>query len=276
LEHTEFLGDTIELIAGEKAGIIKPQTPVVTGAVQPEAMTVIRREAEARGARVYLLSQDFGARIISRGAEQRFDYNGIGRTCKGLVIGLAGRYQVDNACLALAALECLAARGVAVDDAALRRGLAETRWEGRLELISREPDLFLDGAHNPASAKKLAAEIRGLKPGYDRLILVIGILGDKDVRGMLSELLPVADDVIVTRPEYSRAMDLEALAAEVRRTHGSARHAPTVSRAIEEARKKAGPRDLILVTGSLYVVGEAKAAFACEDRGRDALSGLKG
>jgi dihydrofolate synthase/folylpolyglutamate synthase len=276
LEHTEFLGDTIELIAGEKAGIIKPQTPVVSGAVQPEAVEVIRSEAEARGARLYLLSRDFGACSLRGGALHRFDYHGIGRTFEGLVIGLAGRHQVDNACLALAALECVSQRGVIVDDTALRRGLAEARWEGRLELISRKPDLFLDGAHNPASARKLAAEMQVLKPGYNRLILVIGILGDKDVRGMLAELLPVADEVFVTRPEYSRAMDLEALAAEVRKMHGSVRHAPSVSRAIEEARKTAEPDDLILVTGSLYVVGDAKASFACGGRGHDAFSGLKG
>jgi dihydrofolate synthase/folylpolyglutamate synthase len=275
LEHTEYLGSTIERIAGEKAGIIKPRTPVVSGAVQPEAVAVIREESAARGAPLYLLSRDFGASSIRTGTEQRFDYDGIGRTWGGLTIGMAGRYQIDNACLALAALECLGEEFI-VQEAALRQGLAEARWEGRLELVSRKPDIFLDGAHNPAAAKKLAGTVLELKPSYDRLILVIGILGDKDVQGILSELLPIADDVIVTRPEYSRAMDLQGLTREAQKIHGSVHEAPTVGRAIDDARSRAQSRDLILVTGSLYVVGDAKAALACKGWTPDALSGLKG
>ena len=191
-------------------------------------------------------------------------------------MGMLGRYQVDNASTAQAAMEVFQEAGVVVDEAAKRRGLAETRWEGRLERVARRPDIFLDGAHNPASAAQLAAALRELKPSYQRLVLIIGILGDKDHVGILSHLLPLADRVIVTKPNYSRAMDVEALASSVRQQHGSVETTETVAAAIALARHQAAPDDLILITGSLYVVGDARALFQGPDRDAPALTGLKG
>ena len=158
----------------------------------------------------------------------------------------------------------------------MRRGLAQTRWEGRLERVALRPDIFLDGAHNPASAARLAAAIRELKPSYQRLVLVIGILGDKDHAGILSQLVPQADLVIVTKPNYSRAMDVEALAGGVRQQHGSVETTGTVAAAIALARRRAAPDDLVLITGSLYVVGDARAVFQGPDLDAPALQGLKG
>ena len=189
---------------------------------------------------------------------------------------MPGRYQVDNACLALASVECLRDAGIAVDETALRRGLEQTQWEGRLERVSHKPDIYLDGAHNPASARMLAGVVNDMKRAYRRLVLVIGILGDKDYRGIISELVPLADHVIVTKPEYSRAMDVAALSSEVRALHGSVETAETVSRAIVAAQTEAAPDDLILITGSLYVVGDARAAIVEHDRKKRVLSGLKG
>ncbi len=189
---------------------------------------------------------------------------------------MIGRYQIDNACLAMAAMEVLQEAGVVVGEAAMRRGLAQTRWEGRLECVARRPDIFLDGAHNPASAAQLAVAVRDLKPSYRRLVLVIGILGDKDHAGILSQLVPLADLVIVTKPNYSRAMDVEALAAGIRRQHGSVETTETVAAAIALARHRAAPEDLVLITGSLYVVGDARAVFQCPDSDAPALKGLKG
>ncbi len=276
LEHTEFLGDTLELIAGEKAGIIKSGVPVVTGAVQPAVIRVIMREAAARQAPVYRLPDDFNCERISSGREQRFHYRGIKAACDGLTITLPGSYQVDNACLALASIECLRETGIPVDEHALRFGLEQALWEGRLERVAHKPDLYLDGAHNPASARMLADAVRDMKRAYQRLVLVIGILGDKDYRGIVSELVPLADHVIVTKPEYSRAMDVAALSSEVRTLHGSVETAETVSKAIVAAQAIAAPDDLILITGSLYVVGDARAAIVEHDRKAQALSGLKG
>ncbi len=276
LEHAEFLGNTIELIAGEKAGIIKEGVPVVTGAVQPSVVQVLERAAAEQRAPVRRLSRDFTPERISTGSEQRFDYRGIEANYDRLSIGMLGRYQIDNACLAVAAVECLRDAGVAVGEDELRRGLQQTRWEGRLELVARKPDVYLDGAHNPAAARVLAAAAADLKRSYRRLVLVLGILGDKDFRGIITELVPLADRVIVTRPDYARAMDLGELSAAAGALHGSVDAAETVGKAVERALAEASPEDLILVTGSLYVVGDARAFLVKHDGASSALSGLRG
>jgi dihydrofolate synthase / folylpolyglutamate synthase len=276
LEHTEFLGNTLEQIAAEKAGIIKPGVPVITGAVQHEVLAVIEREARARDSPVYRLSKDFLPVNIAAGPNRRFDYRGIKTSYEALTIDMVGRYQVDNACLALAALECLRDSGVTVDEPAVRSGLGRARWEGRMELVSRRPDVYLDGAHNPASAQKLAAAVRELTPAYRKLVLVIGILGDKDFRGIIGPLVPLADRVVVTKPQYSRALDVPTLTAEVRKLHSSVLAAETVGDAIALATQGASADDLILVTGSLYVVGDARALVAPQADISGGLRGLKG
>lgn len=276
IEHTEFLGNSLAQIAAEKTGIIKPGVPVATGVVQPEALAVIERTAAEKGAPLYRLSRDFGAEQYPVQHGQAFHYRGIDGFRGDLRIAMLGRHQVDNACLAAAAVECLRTAGVAIPGPALERGLAEALWEGRLELMARKPDLYLDGAHNPASAQKLAAAVRDLMPAYKRLVLVIGVLGDKDYRSMLAELLPLAAHVVVTKPQYARAMEVSALAAEVRALHGSVENAATVAEAIALARASASPDDLILITGSLYVVGDARAFLIPDSGSAAALSGLKG
>lgn len=279
LEHTEFLGKTLELIAAEKAGIIKHGVPVVTGVTQPGVMQVVQRHADAGQSRVYRLGRDFQperARQVKPGRGQQFDYRGIDACSSGLEVQLAGRHQVENASLALAAVECLRSQGFAVDESGVRRGLGQACWEGRLEPVAQRPDVYLDGAHNPASAKVLARSLAGMKPDYRRLILVLGILGDKDIRGIISPLAPLADHIIVTKPEYARAMAITALAREVRSVHAAVEVRETVVQALEQARRRAGADDLILVTGSLYVVGEARAVMAVAPGQGRALSGLKG
>jgi dihydrofolate synthase/folylpolyglutamate synthase len=276
LEHQEFLGNTLEQIAFEKAGIIKPCVPVVTGTVQPEAVNVIEREATAGNAPIYRLSQHFQPKNIISGTVQTFDYQGLDVTYPALRIAMLGAYQVDNACLALAAIECLRRAGLSLDEHAVRHGFEQTRWEGRLERVVSRPDIYLDGAHNPASAKKLAKAIREMKPAYQRTILIIGILGDKDYQGVLSELVPLADHVVATKPQYSRALDVLTLATEIRKRHASVDTAETLETAIAKARTTALPDDLVLITGSLYVVGDARALFFPEADRNGALSGFKG
>lgn len=276
LEHTEFLGTTLEQIAGEKAGIIKPAVPLVTGAKQPEVIKHFERDAAANCAPVYRLQKDFTPENYVPGISQVFDYRGLASAYPGLRLNLIGRHQVDNACLALAAIECLREAGIAVNEAALRSGLERARWEGRMERVAQRPDIYLDGAHNPASARALAKTVAELKPSYRRLVLVIGILGDKDYHGILFELLPLADYVVVTKPQYSRALDIDVLASEVRKLHASVDAAETVGEAIERSRENASADDLILVTGSLYVVGDAKALFSPERGMTGALTSLKG
>ena len=273
-EHTEYLGDTIEKIAGEKAGIIKRGVPVVTGAVQPEALTVIERTAASAGSPVHRMPKDFGAVPRAAGPEQAFDYRGIGMRLVDLRIAMRGQHQIGNACLALAAAECVANGGMAVPEAAIRTGLANAVWEGRLEKVAERPDIFLDGAHNPASARVLADAVRDLKQGYRHLVLVIGVLMDKDYRGIVSQLAPLADRIIVTKPHYSRALDVPSLAREIGTFHRTVHAAEHVAEAIDLARQGAAENDLILITGSLYTVGDARAVLRPGASGP--LQGLKG
>ena len=276
LEHTEYLGTTLEQIATEKAGIIKLGVPVVTGATQPETAGIIERTAHANASTIARLYNDFMPENVASGSEQIFDYHGIKASYRALKIHMVGRYQVDNACLALAAVEYLRDAGVAVDDNSVRLGLERARWEGRMERIEKRPDVYLDGAHNPASAQKLAATIRELKPSYGKMILVVGILCDKDYQGIVRQIVPFADRVVVTRPHYTRALDVAFLAGEIRKLHTQVTSAETVAAAIARAREEASPDDLILVTGSLYVVGEARAILAADADEDGALTGLKG
>ncbi len=275
LEHTEFLGPTLAAIAGEKAGIIKPEVPVVTGAAQPEAVAVLQEEAARKAAPLYRLPKDFGPEGISPGLFPTFDYRGIAVNYAALRTSLLGRHQVLNASLALAAVECLAAAGVSVPEPAVRSGLEHAAWPGRLEQVGSRPDIYLDGAHNPASAAVLAEALGELKRGKGRLVLVLGILGDKDHRGIIDRVVPHADRVIVTRPQYDRAMDVRALAGEVRRLQTDVTTADSVGEAIDLARRSAAEGDLIVITGSLYTVGDARAIFRQGPAG-DPLRGLKG
>ena len=276
LEHTEFLGDTLSLIAGEKAGIIKDGVPVVTGATQPEAIEILEHAAAEKHAPLYRMPKDFLPERIASGLLRRFYYRGIRTSYPDLRVSMLGRHQVDNACLALAAIECLREAGMAIDETAARLGLDRTKWEGRLEQVAQRPDIYLDGAHNPASARTLARAIAEIRPAYQRLILVIGILGDKDYRGILAELVPLADSVLVTKPDYGRALNVDALAAEARQLHHAVDSAGSIAEAITTARERAMPGDLILITGSLYVVGDARSLFRQDAGDSRALSGLKG
>ena len=275
LEHTEFLGTALGQIAAEKAGIIKPGVPVVTGAVQPEAISVIEQQAAAAGSPVFRMPRDFGAEQATTRQGQEFDYRGIGARLPRMRIGMLGRHQVGNACLALAAAECIGRAGTAVPEAALRAGLAQAVWEGRLERVAQAPDIYLDGAHNPASAQVLADAVRDLKRSYRRMVLVVGILKDKDYRGILDRLVPLADRVVVTRPNYSRALDTSVLASEISALHSDVAFTGSVAEAINLVRHEAREDDLILITGSLYTVGDARAALR-PGEGPGLLRGLKG
>ncbi len=276
LEHTEFLGDTREQIASEKAGIIKERVPVVTGVTQPGVIEVLESEAAAKRAPLYRISKDFRAENIIAGPRQVFDYQGIKGALPSLRIHMLGRHQIDNASLALAAVECMRNAGLAIEESAFRRGLGQTLWEGRMERLSERPDIYVDGAHNPASARVIARSMAEMKRAYRKLVLIIGILADKDYGGIIDELVPLADHVVVTRPQYSRAMDVSTLASEIKARHGSVDTTGSVEEAIRAAEKAASGDDLILITGSLYVVGDAKAALVHDVHRFHALDGLKG
>jgi len=265
LEHREYLGDTLEAIASEKAGIIKPGIPLVTAERKPAVLDMLEGACSELDCPMYLLGRDFdyshkGTRWERGMAVQEMDYYGPGGEIKGLEIQLIGEHQLENAATAACALGVMSGRGIPVGEGALREGFGKARWEGRLEVVSTGPLLVLDGAHNPASAASLAESVKKYFEGrYERLFLVLGVLADKDFGSMLEMLLPLADTLVLTRAEYERSVSPYEL---VDAAKGLAREVAvkgTVAEALAWALASAGEGDMVLVTGSLYVVGEAKA-----------------
>lgn len=263
LEHQFFLGETLTAIAGEKAGIIKAGVPLVTYARQKRVLDLFRRRCSELAAPMYVGGVDFAVR---GGPGGRFAYRGLNWRLKGLRVSLPGRHQYHNAAVALAVLELLERQGYNIPEAAVREGLAHTRWPGRLERVPADPRVILDGAHNPAAARTLAQALKR-DPLTGRRFLVVGLMADKDGQGILAPLLPLAHTLIFTRPRYFRAAQVEDLARQATAFKGPMLLEPEVSQALRRAQSLAGPQDQIVVTGSLYTVGEAKEYF--EAKGGD-------
>lgn len=284
LDHTDRLGTTLRAIAAEKAGIIKRSAPVVSAPQDPEALEVIAAAARRRDCPLYLAATGNGAAAVSPAgvprpaglarfrrtslAGQVIDYSGPGLPAlTDLALPLLGRHQVENAATALTAAGVLKERALAprLDDRAVRVGLAATVWPGRFEVFGETPPIIVDGAHNPPGAKCLAAALREHLAGC-RLILVLGILADKDAGSLLSFLLPPAlpevAGVVTCRPPNPRAMEAARLAGEVsERCAGlPVEIVPEVAGALRRAVALAGPSGAVCVAGSLYQVGEARAA----------------
>ncbi|MDR2339200.1 MAG: bifunctional folylpolyglutamate synthase/dihydrofolate synthase [Deltaproteobacteria bacterium] len=271
LEHTEHLGPTIPLIAFEKAGVIKPGKPFFAGRLSTDALTVIEDRAKELGTQVSLLGRDFKVRAGSTPEGlPRISFQGSSWNYHELDLGLMGAHQADNAALALAILEKLSGMGYPVAAMDIRAGLRWVSWPGRGELFppgawppdgSGKAPLLLDGAHNPDGAKALSAL---LSERPERAIhLVAGVMADKDVGGVLSPLLPRSTRVYLTRPEYSRAEDPSRLLGRLGeslpagdRLAGLFQRIPD---AIGAAARDASEGDLVVVAGSLFTVGEARA-----------------
>ncbi|HBA88759.1 MAG TPA: bifunctional folylpolyglutamate synthase/dihydrofolate synthase [Geobacter sp.] len=252
LDHTDYLGGTLEEIATEKAGICKPGTPMLSARQHPDAERAICRVAVEIGSRLYRCGEDFQASWQQR----RLRYRGIALTLDSLLPGLAGRYQADNAALALAAAELLGAAGFPVTRQAMKSGIEEARWPGRMELFPGAPRVLLDGAHNPAGAAALADSLREIP--RDRLLLVAGVMGDKELAGILAPILPLVDRVFAVSPALERALPASVLASFCREAGVAAEEAGSVAEGIDMARAAAAPGDLVLVCGSLFTVGEAR------------------
>ena len=256
LEHQSFLGSRLMDIAGEKAGIIKEGVDLVTGATQPHVLRVFQSVCEEKKAPIWRVGKDFRYRAVG----SKLNYHGLKRRMNGLEIGLKGAFQNRNAALALGVLEILEQKGYPISSGHIMDGLRGVNWPGRMHRVSEEPLIILDGAHNPAATDQLADAIR---QGYHyrRLILVIGVMEDKDMPNILKKIVPMADYVIYTRPEYHRAANPETLMKAARQPRKPGEIAPRLSQALDKARKMADSSDLILVCGSLFTVGEALTYF---------------
>jgi dihydrofolate synthase / folylpolyglutamate synthase len=259
LDHQEYLGHTEEAIAFEKGGIIKPFVPVVIGRMGEKAEQVLRRIAQDRAAPLWQLGRDFA---IDGTHVERLTYRGVTRVWEDLTCGLAGRHQWDNAACALALLESAERAGVAVDAAAVRNGLRTVSWEGRLEAIGEYPTVVLDGAHNPAAAHALAEYLKdfALSHPTSRIILVWGMMRDKDRRGFIDPLLPCVSEIVLTQATLARSATVEELRAILLEWQGPVLEAVLPMDALTVARSRAMPHDLICITGSLMLLGDIKAA----------------
>ncbi|NMO20828.1 bifunctional folylpolyglutamate synthase/dihydrofolate synthase [Pyxidicoccus fallax] len=254
-DHMEYLGHTLAAIAGEKAGILKPGVPCVVARQEPEALEAIVRKAEGLGAPLWVEGSDF---VIEPRDDASLSYRGPSWSLDGLTLALRGPHQRQNAAVALACLEALHARGVSVTLEAARVGLATARWPGRLEEVGSAPPVLLDGAHNPAGVEVLLASLDSLYPGR-RVHLVFGVVGDKDRGPMMRALFPKCTSVQLTPLETSRSLAPALYVDEARALCADVAAWSDVDSALAAASRKAGPDDVVLCTGSLFLVGMVKA-----------------
>ncbi len=257
LEHTAVLGNNVAEIAGEKAAIITAGTTVVMAPQRESAAEVVRDVCAQRGATLVEVAQTCALRRIRLNSEgQEFGLRTPQATYR-LRLPLLGRHQLENAAGAVLALEALAARGVQIDEAVLRAGLASVRWPARIEVIRRRPLVIADGAHDRDSARRLVSTLRE-DLGLPNVTLVIGCGRDKSIGALADELAPVATQVIATRSRHPRAMEPRSISDAFRaREVPVAVHEP-VDTAVEAALAQAGADDAIVVCGSLVVAAEAK------------------
>lgn len=249
-EHTQKLGNTLKEISREKAGIIKSSCAIVITAPQEkEALLVLSDKCASVGAKLFKVGED----ITYQNINDNFKVKGIIGEYAGLKIKLIGAHQLANAALAIGAIELLHFCNVNIGPDAIRGGLYNTLWPGRCEIISKGPLVVLDGAQNIASAKALKETIKEYFK-YKKLILVLGVSSDKDKSGICSQFSRLADEVILTKADNPRATEPQNLAEYFSRknTHITI----SVKEAKGLARRIAGKEDLVLVTGSLFVVGE--------------------
>jgi dihydrofolate synthase/folylpolyglutamate synthase len=262
-DHTFILGDSLAEIAVEKGGIIKPGVPVVISPQQTEALAALRRISAAQRAPMTLVGEDILFEPVSHtlaGQRMRLWTEESGEEQQEFEVGLLGPHQLENAATAYAALK-IAASNLEVTDEAIRQGFKQVKWPGRFEVHQGSPTFVFDGAHNRYSARVLAQSMGDYFSGQ-KYVLVFGASEDKDISGMFAELLPDAGALVLTHANHPRAAKLEDLHAL---SAGFSHHIVEVSdqhSALEEASKLAGEDGLVLVTGSLYVVGQLSQVWS--------------
>jgi len=261
LDHTAILGDTLALIAAEKAGIVKAGIPVVSAPQHEEALAVIQDVCQRQRAPLTLVGRDWtweAGRATLEG--QEFIVRHGSEEAVALWLPLLGEHQLENATTAVAAVARLQEGGAVIPPAAIRKGLRSVAWPGRFEVLSRAPLVIADAAHNGDSARKLVAALRTYCD-YRRLILIVGASGDHATPELLSALLSEADRAIATRARHPRAADPAWLQARGQELGFGLEKSDSVAQALETALAEASPEDLICGTGSVFVAAELRAAW---------------
>jgi dihydrofolate synthase/folylpolyglutamate synthase len=255
LDHTKTLGGTLDLIAREKAGIVKPGVPLVSGVVQQCGVDVLRQTCAERGAE--FVDARLAVRLVED-AGDRVTFETVRARYPDIRLSLAGRYQVENARVALAAFERLGERvGFEPQPEAVRAGLAAVRWPGRLQRIEAAdggPSLLLDAAHNPAGLRTLVDHLRA-EP-VPRAVLLFGATSGKPIERLLGPLAEFADVAVLTCPSVARGLDPEEISTVARQCFATVENVAEPAAALARARELAGSQGCVLVTGSLYLVGE--------------------
>ena len=260
-DHTLLLGNTLTQIAGEKAGIIKPEVPVVASPQEEESRLVIEKITHERSSPLFQVGRDILYQEISHTLEGQtiriWSAAGNQNTPMILSIPLLGTHQMVNAVTAYAALEILNRQGFDINRSAIKRGFAKAFWPGRFEIVQNSPPVILDCAHNRDSAQKLRLTLNEYYPGR-AVVLVFGASEDKDIQGMFIELMPLAKELIAVKSFHPRAIEPDKL-IEMAQAFGHPAHCVEhVPEAMEKALQLVGKDGLILVTGSIFVVAEAR------------------
>ncbi len=272
LDHVAVLGDTLAQIAREKAGIIKPGVPVVASPQHEEAREVIHQVAADKHAPLVAVTDGLSFEIDGNPhhvTPHRQNLNGqdfiweCADDPMTLDLKLLGRHQLENATTVLATISTLRESGMTIPEEAVYAGMANVQWPGRFEILGRNPFIIIDGAHNADSAHQLVATLRGFFP-RERLHFVFGSSNDKDIAGMFAELLPHAASLTITRSHSQRAADPAHLVELASTFQVNPIIEPDITRAFRIARDRAGQMDVVCATGSLFIVGEVRAAWLAE------------
>ena len=285
-DHMALLGETLAEIAGEKAGIIKDGVPVVVAPQKEEARQVVERVAQERGSALIQVGRDYQFAALSHSlggqslqvwpdsamGDGRWVQRGTSGKSIELEIPLLGLHQVENAATAYATLQVASQQGMPITEEQIREGFRHTSWPGRFEVLRYDPPVVVDCAHNRDSAAKLCKAVDDYFPGMP-VVLVFGASEDKDILGMLEELLPRVRQVILVKSYHPRAADPEKLALLVQQAGKPVRIIPEVTEALDEALRQGGSEGgknspggksspvLVLVTGSIFVAAGARIAW---------------
>jgi dihydrofolate synthase / folylpolyglutamate synthase len=260
-EHEDYLGVGIASVAREKAGIIKPGIPLVTGASRTQAREVILGVAAEASAPVSQFGKDFSGK---RTGTCQFTYRSPNLLMKDLVLSMPGSHQIKNASLAIAVIELLQDRGFRISNEAIRKGLMNTRFPGRCELLRTGPDVIIDGAHTPEGMRLLKSTFRKMYPGK-RPLMLLGALRDKNYDALIKIIVPLAREVICVAPQGERALNEEELRDLVKTYGVPADTAPSIREGFEKLLARATREDVILAAGSLYMIGPVRRCCGLAD-----------
>lgn len=255
LEHTEYLGDTLEKIAAAKAGIIKPGCHAVCYDGAPEVTAIVRSVCAERN--VPLRCVNFGR---MQPLNETLDGQDFLWDCAPLHLALIGPHQLHNTCTVLETVEALRERGWKIPDAAVSEGLRTVKWPARLEILGRSPLFLLDGGHNPQCAEALAGSLRKLLPGK-KVVFLLGVLADKDYAQIMDIVMPYAEKFICLTPFSDRALEAKALAEYLRGKSAEAEACTDLETGIRMAEEQAGKDGVVVSFGSLYLAGHVRTAY---------------